>query len=148
MGDEMNPVAEAERDGRLLSWAKEMSSDAQTIVRMLPFGGHVRLRPSVSEALAAAPPPASPFAWTPSKSFGQDDDDIEGFTVEAKHLQSFFRAGGATRTESRERVMAALTELTLRDLVKVYQDEAEEPRYALTENGLKVQNVLSAAAGV
>lgn len=145
MSDETNPVAEAEKEGRLLAWAKAMSPDAQLIVRMLPFGGHVRLRPSVVQEMASAPAaPPNPFSWTPASKFGDDDEDIEGFTVEAKQLQSFLRASGAGRQESRDRVMAALTELTLRDLVKVYQDEAEEPRYALTESGLKVQNVLAA----
>jgi len=148
MSDEMNPVETAEKEGRLLAWAKGMSPDAQLIIRLLPFGGHVRLRPSVAEELSKNAAPVNPLSWmTQASNPSGDDEDIEGFTVEASHLQSFLRAQGETRTGSRDRVGAALTELTLRDLVKVFQDESESPRYALTETGLKVQAVINAEHG-
>lgn len=141
MGD---PVTAATEQARLLSWAQNLSADAQLVVRLLPFGGHVRLRPSAAAELAKDTP-VNPLSWGVPPPEG--DEDIEGFTLEVSHLVSFLRAQGAGRAESRNRVGAALTELTLHDLVKTFQDEAEEPRYALTESGLKVQNVLAAAEG-
>lgn len=138
----------AEKDGRLREWAKNLSADAQLSVSLLPFGGHVRMRPSVEvPENPNNPPPAattagSPFSWGAGWTNKVDDEDIEGFTLEADHLIKFLRASGAGRQESRDRVTSALTELMLQGLVKVFQDEEESPRYALTEQGLKVQEAL------
>ncbi len=149
MGDEtaVDGVREADRNGRLAEWAATMSADARLFLRMMPFGGHVRVRPTaeVPENPANAPVAAAtgnPFSWQKGWSQQEKDDTIEGFTIESEHLIKFLRASGAGRQESRDRVTSALTELMLRGLVRVYQDEVESPRYAATDEGLKVQGVL------
>jgi len=139
----------ADKDGRLAQWAQGLSADARLFVKLLPFGGHVRLRPQayVPEN-PNNPPPAAPATsgmstWWAS---GEDPDAIEGFTLDADHFVKFLRASGAGRQESRDRTTAALTELMLQGLVRVYRDddgdENEATRYALTETGHRVQQVL------
>ncbi len=146
--DDCTAAATAEKEGRLRSWAKNLSADAQQAVSLLPFGGHVRLRPTIEVPVnpnnPEPPPAANPFSWSAGivSGPGATDDDIEGFTIEADHLIKFLRASGAGRQESRDRVTSALTELMLQGLVRVYQDDEEAPRYALTEQGLKVQEAL------
>lgn len=140
----------ADKDGRLAQWASNLSADARLFTKLLPFGGHVRVRPKMEvEANPNNPPPApTTAAWTPGmwQPPTETDDDIEGFTLDADHLIKFLRAGGAGRQESRDRATAALTELMLQGLVRVYRDddgdETESPRYALTETGRRVQQVL------
>lgn len=121
-----------------------LSEDAKLFIRLMPFGGHVRVRPKAevvenpyNEKPATAAP--NPFAWAGP----EPEDDIEGFSIEADHLVKFLRASGEGRQTSKDRVTAALAELMLADLVKVFQDDTEAPRYALTETGLKVQQALS-----
>lgn len=144
--DDCSAAKTAEKDGRLREWAKNLSADAQLFTKLLPFGGHVRLRPTVeveANPNNAPAPAANPFSWSAGVIGGEDPDAIEGFTLDADHLIKFLRASGAMRQESRDRVTAALTELMLQGLVRVYQDDTEAPRYALTEQGLKVQESLA-----
>lgn len=114
--DNASAAQEAEKDGRLRQWALKLSADAQLCTRLLPFGGHVRLRPS-AEAEAPVNPfnaPAAPSLTVGMAVWGgpaSDEDSIEGFTLDADHLIKFLRAGGAGRQESKDRVTAALTEL-------------------------------------
>lgn len=144
--DDATAAQAADKDGRLRQWALQLSSDAQLFTKLLPFGGHVRLRPTAEVEVNPNNAPANPMASAGMSSWafgGEDPDAIEGFTLDADHLIKFLRAGGAGRQESRDRVTAALTELMLQGLVKVYQDDTEAPRYALTETGRKVQEALA-----
>lgn len=150
-------IATAEREGRLEAWAKTLTDDARLVLRLLPFGGHVRVLKEAEEAEArAAAQPGGSFTVGLGANGGlviggsglgslfgpMPDDAVEPLTVREDQLTQFFRASGCGRLESKSKSAGALAELMLRGLVRSFQDDGELARYALTVEGARIKAVL------
>lgn len=138
-------VAEVARSGDLGTWArKSLSEDAQLVLRMMPYGGHVR----VLEDSAGKDGSGGGFTISIAAGGGLvigglvDDDSVEPLTVREDQLVSFFRASGHGRVDSKAKTSGALAELLLRGLVRSFQGEHELARYSLTKEGKAVQDSL------